>query len=58
MTKSCCAKSSAHLPVPSPLVGEGWGGGCLSLEDTPLPTALCAVGLPLMGGGNKVDAAP
>jgi hypothetical protein len=58
MTKSCCAESCPRLPIPSPLVGEGWEEGCLLLKDTPLPTALCAVGLPHKGGCNKVDIAP
>ena len=42
--------------APTPLVGEGRGGGCSSarrlLKATPLPIALRAIGLPHTGGGN------
>jgi hypothetical protein len=51
----------ARLPerAPSPLEGEGWGGGYFTrsvLGITPLPTAFAnaqAVDLPLKGGGKK-----
>jgi hypothetical protein len=45
--------------LPPPLwgrVGEGSAFGCVSKE-TPLPTALGAVGLPHKGGGNTTGSA-
>jgi hypothetical protein len=45
--------------APSPLAGEGWGGGyhsLLRLRFTPLPTAFAnasAVDLPRKGGGDS-----
>ena len=44
--------------APSPLAGEGWGGGswgacvCFAIA-TPLPTARRAVDLPRKGGGEE-----
>src|SRR3954468_6794572 len=49
-----------HRPAPSPLEGEGWGGGWIEARATatPLPTAReRAVDLPLKGGGNAEYAA-
>ena len=48
---------SPHIePAPSPLEGEGWGGGCGVSNTSPPsrspPTALAASDLPLKGGGN------
>jgi len=50
--------NARRTAIPSPLAGEGWEGVCVLWKDTPLPTALCAVGLPLKGEGNKERAAP
>ena len=50
--------NSRRTAISSPLEGEGWEGVCVSSKDTPLPTALCTVGVPLKGGGNKESAAP
>ena len=47
--------SRAPRTAPSPLEGEGRGGGCFSRSeiDTPLPTPPRGIDLPLKGGGNK-----
>jgi hypothetical protein len=44
------------LSAPSPLAGEGWGGGYsvgAAHSHTPLPPLLRSVDLPLKGGGDK-----
>jgi hypothetical protein len=53
-------RDGALLPAPSPLEGEGWGGGYFSFSEftaTSLPTAFAlrasAVDLPLKGGGEE-----
>src|SRR5262249_15269414 len=51
-------QSEAFL-APSPLGGEGWGGGYgfwYASKETPLPAAPSAVGLPHKGGGNRTVA--
>lgn len=47
--------SRAPRTAPSPLEGEGWGGGYVARSeiDTPLPTPLRVADLPLKAGGNK-----
>jgi hypothetical protein len=53
MTLMLCANG---LSAPSPLEGEGWGGGYIFgvvHSHTPLPPLLRSVDLPLKGGGDK-----
>src|SRR4051812_41815124 len=48
----CMALSPRRtLPAPSPLVGEGWGGGWFRTLSLLLPPSLS---LPRKGGGNRV----
>src|SRR5262245_23059528 len=39
--------------LPSPFAGEGWGGGCLILQNSYPPIALRAIDLPHKGGPER-----
>jgi hypothetical protein len=54
----CPGTRQALRSAPSPLAGEGWGGGYLARRtrpwaETPLPSQLRCADLPRKGGGNK-----
>jgi hypothetical protein len=52
-------KISVYRTAPSPLDGEGWGGGSLRRRslNTPLPITLRVIDLPLKGGEKAVESA-
>jgi hypothetical protein len=43
--------------APSPLVGEGWGGGSLLLRERPPPTATPTPNPSPQGGGERTECA-